>query len=119
VRGAEIPFRVALIVALSLTAIFFGVCSPSLGFQFVLDDHRFTADSRIQNSDHVWDYCTSFVWAQFTGGPPSFYRAVFLLWMRLNLLLSSLSPWGGIFSALLSIFAWPRLSGVVPLVPLL
>ena len=67
---------------------------PSLGFEFILDDHRFTADPRIQNSGHVWDYFTTFVWAQFTGGAPSFYRPVFLLWMRLNYLISGLSAWG-------------------------
>jgi tetratricopeptide (TPR) repeat protein len=70
------------------------VYSPSLSFQFVLDDHRFTSDPRIQEWGHVWDYFSNYVWAQFTGGPPSFYRPVFLLWMRLNFLLNELSPWG-------------------------
>jgi hypothetical protein len=70
------------------------VYAPSLNFQFILDDHRFTNDPRIQMPDHIWEYFSSFVWAQFTGGPPSFYRPVFLLWMRINFLLSALSPWG-------------------------
>jgi hypothetical protein len=48
-----------------------------LGFQFILDDHRFAADPRIQQSGHVWDYFANFVWAQFTGAPPSFYRPMF------------------------------------------
>jgi hypothetical protein len=65
-----------------------------LNFQFVLDDHRFTADPRIQQSGHVWDYFANYVWAQFPGGPPSFYRPVFALWMRISFLLSALSPWG-------------------------
>jgi protein O-mannosyl-transferase len=90
----EISFRIALVVALVLAVLVFAVYSRSLGFQFILDDHRFTSDPRIQNADHVWDYFTNFVWAQFTGAPPSFYRPVFLLWMRLNFLLSALSPWG-------------------------
>jgi protein O-mannosyl-transferase len=72
----------------------FAVYSPSLKFQFVLDDHNFTADPRIQNPGHIWDYFANYVWAQFTGGPPSFYRPVFLLWMRINFGLSALSPWG-------------------------
>ena len=98
-----------------LAACVFAVYRPSLRFQFILDDHRFTADPRIQNPDHTGDYFTSFVWAQFTGGPPSFYRPVFLLWMRLNFLLSALSPWGWHFlsivkhvgaAALLGILVW-------------
>ena len=93
-RGAEISFRITLVIALVLAALVFAVYSRSLGFQFILDDHRFTSDPRIQNADHIWDYFTSFVWAQFTGAPPSFYRPVFLLWMRVNFLLSALSPWG-------------------------
>jgi len=65
-----------------------------LKFDFILDDHRFTGDPRIQESGHIFDYFSSYVWAQFTGGPPSFYRPVFVLWMRLNFVLAELSPWG-------------------------
>jgi tetratricopeptide (TPR) repeat protein len=92
--------------------------SPSLGFQFILDDHRFTADPRIQNSGHLWDYFTTFVWAQFTGADPSFYRPVFLLWMRLNSLISGLSAWGwhllsmakhALVAALVGLLAWKLL----------
>jgi hypothetical protein len=79
---------------LLLLAVTFAVYYPSLKFSFILDDHRFTADPRIQESGHVFDYFSNYVWAQFTGGPPSFYRPVFLLWMRLNFLVSELSPWG-------------------------
>lgn len=118
-RRAEISSRVTLVLALVLAGIVFAVYSRSFGFQFILDDHRFTSDPRIQNGDHVWDYFTSFVWAQFTGGPPSFYRPVFLLWMRLNFLLSALSPWGWHFlsitkhvsvAALLGVLVWRLLS---------
>lgn len=70
------------------------VYSPSLDFQFILDDHRFTQDPRIQEPGHVWEYFTNFVWPQFKGGPNSFYRPIFLLWMRISFLLSDLSPWG-------------------------
>jgi hypothetical protein len=77
-----------------LLVILFAVYSPSLKFDFVLDDHRFTADPRIQESGHIFEYFSNYVWAQFTGGPPSFYRPVFVLWMRLSFLLSELSPWG-------------------------
>lgn len=77
-----------------LLLIVFAVYSPSLKFDFILDDHRFTADPRIQEPGHIFEYFSSYVWAQFTGGPPSFYRPVFLLWLRLNFVLSELSPWG-------------------------
>jgi hypothetical protein len=86
--------RVLLIAALCLTAAVFAVYSRSLGYEFVLDDHRFTSDPRIQSSGYVWDYFANYVWAQFTGGPPSFYRPVFVLWLRINFMLSELSPWG-------------------------
>jgi len=52
------------------------------------------ADPRIQSSGHLWDYFSNYVWAQFTVGPPSFYRPLFLVWLRLNFLVSEVSPWG-------------------------
>ena len=82
------------VVALCLGAVVLAVYSPALKFQFVLDDHRFTGDPRIQFPDHVWDYFANYVWAQYTGGPPSFYRPLFILWLRINFILSALSPWG-------------------------
>ena len=89
-----ISLRTFFAVALCLAAVVFAVYSPSLKFQFVLDDHRFTGDPRIQFPDHVWDYFANYVWAQFTGGPPSFYRPLFLVWLRINFILSAMSPWG-------------------------
>ena len=77
-----------------LLCLGFAIYIPSLKFGFILDDHRFTSDPRIQESGHFFDYFSNYVWAQFTGGPPSFYRPVFVVWMRLNFLLSELSPWG-------------------------
>jgi succinate dehydrogenase/fumarate reductase-like Fe-S protein len=86
-RKANAPAsnRVLIVCALCVTACVVAVYSPSLGFQFILDDHRFTADPRIQESGHLWDYFANYVWSQFTGGPPSFYRPVFLIWMRISL----------------------------------
>ena len=86
--------RTFFVAALCLGALVFAVYSPALKFQFVLDDHRFTGDPRIQSPDHVWDYFANYVWAQFTGGPPSFYRPLFILWLRINFILCSMSPWG-------------------------
>jgi protein O-mannosyl-transferase len=86
--------RGGLIAALALAVAVFAVYWLSLDFQFILDDHRFTNDPRIQSSGHVWDYFANYVWAQFTGGPSSFYRPVFIVWMRVNFILSGTSPWG-------------------------
>lgn len=83
-----------LIVATALVIFIFAAYSPALSFQFILDDHRFVNDPRVQSSGHVWDYFSNYVWAQFTGGPTSFYRPVFVLWMRLNFILNEMSPWG-------------------------
>jgi len=80
-------------VAILAAGVFF-IYSPTLNFQFVLDDHRFVGDPRVQQPGHVWEYFTSFVWAQVPGGPLSFYRPFFVLWMRLNFILSETSPWG-------------------------
>jgi hypothetical protein len=82
------------IVAVALVATVVAVYSPTLNFKFILDDHRYVGDPRIQSPGHVWEYFTTYVWAQFTGGPSSFYRPVFVLWMRLNFILSGQSSWG-------------------------
>jgi hypothetical protein len=88
---SPVTFSIAAIV---LVGAVFAVYSPSLNFQFVLDDHRFINDPRIQSAGHVWEYFTSYVWAQFTGGPSSFYRPLFVLWMRLNVIFNGTSTWG-------------------------
>ena len=114
--------RIFFVLALCCVCLVFAVYSRSLGFQFVLDDHNFTSDPRIQESGHIWDYFSNYVWAQFTGGPPSFYRPVFLLWMRINFALSALSPWGWhllsiakhmLVATLLGMLAWKLLRDLV------
>ena len=82
------------LAAIAIIAAIIAAYSPTLNYQFILDDHRFVNDPRVQTAGHVWDYFTNYVWAQFTGGPSSFYRPVFILWMRLNFILSEMSPWG-------------------------
>jgi protein O-mannosyl-transferase len=89
-----LSLRTFFLLTLCLATVVFAVYSPTLKFQFVLDDHRFTGDPRIQFPDHVWDYFANYVWAQFTGGPPSFYRPLFLVWLRTNFILSAMSPAG-------------------------
>ena len=83
----------AFFVALALIVTVFAIYSPALNFQFILDDHRFSGDPRLQSSGHVWEYFTSFVWSQIPGGPISFYRPIFLLWLRLNFIFGDASPW--------------------------
>ena len=78
---------------LAIAAVFF-LYAPSLEYHFILDDHRFTGDPRIQSPGHVAEYFTNYVWAQFTGGPPSFYRPLSVLWMRTNFIINEMSPWG-------------------------
>lgn len=92
-----------VLIALGLASalLVFAVYSRSLGFQFILDDHRYTSDPRIQESGHLWEYFANYVWAQFVGGPASFYRPVFAIWLRLNYLLSALSPWGWHFLSII------------------
>src|SRR5260370_31468430 len=75
-----------------LAVAVFAIYSPALNFQFVLDDHRFVGDPRLQSPGHVWEYFTSYVWAQVPGGPLSFYRPLFVLWLRLNFILNEISP---------------------------
>lgn len=79
-----------VVVAFAVLAVY----SPALNFKFILDDHRFVNDRRVQSPGHLWEYFTSYVWSQFPGGPSSFYRPVFILFMRLNFILSGISPWG-------------------------
>jgi hypothetical protein len=93
-RGDELVSRLGVFIVAVLAAGVFAVHSPALNYQFVLDDHRFVGDPRLQSSGHVWEYFTSYVWAQVVGGPVSFYRPVFVLWLRLNFILSGMSPWG-------------------------
>jgi hypothetical protein len=81
---------IAFALLLSVLAIY----SPAFGFQFILDDHHFVTDPRLQSSGHIWEYLTSYVWAQVRGGPPSFYRPFFVLWLRLNFILAGMSSWG-------------------------
>ncbi|MGB2624212.1 MAG: hypothetical protein WA857_01770 [Candidatus Acidiferrum sp.] len=108
----------AFLAVVVLAAVVFAIYSPALHFQFILDDHRFTGDPRLQSSGHLWEYFTSFVWSQVPGGPVSFYRPLFLLWLRLNFILSGASPWAWhLFSVakhvsvavLLGLLAWKLL----------
>ncbi len=85
---------VFIISIIALLVLVFAIYSPTIDYQFILDDHHYVGDPRLQSSGHIWEYFTTFVWAQFTGGPSSFYRPLFLLWMRLNFILCGMSAGG-------------------------
>ena len=105
--------RGLFIAALGAAAVVSAIYLPSLNFQFILDDHRFTADPRIQSSGHLGDYFANYVWAQFTGGPPSFYRPLFVLWMRISFVVCALSPWGWHFLSIAKHLAVAALLGLL------
>jgi protein O-mannosyl-transferase len=114
----SISLRTTFIFCAALAGAGFLIYGPALNFQFVLDDHRFVGDPRLQNSGHIWEYFTTYVWSQVSGGPASFYRPVFVLWVRLNHILWEASPFGWHLlsvvkhlsvSALLGILAWQLL----------
>src|SRR3984885_858848 len=87
------PLSICIIAVALLTGVF-AIYSPALSFQFILDDHHFVNDPRLESPGHVWEYFTNYVWAQVVGGPPSFYRPLFVLWLRLNFVLAGMSSWG-------------------------
>jgi hypothetical protein len=66
------------VLAVALVAVAGLIYSPALSFQFILDDHRFVNDPRLQSSGHVGEYFWNYVWAQIPGGPSSFYRPLFI-----------------------------------------
>jgi tetratricopeptide (TPR) repeat protein len=122
VPPAEAPVslspRNVLILAIALAATVFAVYSPALNYQFILDDHRFLGDPRVQSSGHILEYFTSYAWSQFRGGPLSFYRPVFVLWLRWNFILNGMSSSGWHFfsiakhvgvAVLLGLFVWELL----------
>jgi hypothetical protein len=63
------PLTVCIIAVALITGVF-AIYSPALSFQFILDDHHFINDPRLQSPGHVWEYFTNYVWAQVVGGPP-------------------------------------------------
>jgi hypothetical protein len=101
------------ILAVAFAAVVGLIYSPALSFQFILDDHRFVNDPRLQSSGHVGEYFWSYVWAQIPGGPSSFYRPLFILWLRLNFALSEMSPWGWHFLSIAKHLAVAILLGLL------
>lgn len=90
----DISPRLFLFLALAAVAVVFVLYLPALNFQFILDDHHFVNDPRIQTSGHFWKYFTGYVWSQVANGPSSFYRPMFAVWLRLNAIFTGMSSWG-------------------------
>ena len=97
---------VVLIVAIFLIYL------PTLNFQFILDDHRFLSDPRVQSPGHVWEYFSNYVWAQFSGGPATFYRPLFILWLRINFILAGVSSAGWHFLSIVKHVSVAGLLGI-------
>src|SRR5258705_10562337 len=62
------------VTAAALAAAVFPVYSPALNFQFMLHDHHFVGDPRLQSGGDIWEYFSNYVWAEVAGRPSSFLR---------------------------------------------
>ena len=89
------------IAAAAVVVGILAVYSPSLSYPFILDDKLFIGDRRVQLPGHLWGYFTNAAWAQFAGGPASFYRPLFVVWLRINFILNEMSCWGWHFLSVL------------------
>src|SRR5579872_3785152 len=80
-------------VVLVLAAITYGA---TLGFGFVFDDKmQIVENTSIQSWGHIAQYFTRHVWeGVFSGGGGSYYRPIFLLWLRILHALFDYHPLG-------------------------
>jgi Tfp pilus assembly protein PilF len=78
--------------------------APTLQYGFVFDDvQQIVENPAIQSWTHAPQYFTSHVGAGvFPGVRGSFYRPLFLIWLRLNYILFKVSPWGWHLTSLLA-----------------
>ena len=83
-----------VVISLSLVVAVFAIYAPTLPFQFVIDDHFSLNDLRVTSPGHVSEYFANYTWSETAGGSASFYRPLLVLWMRINFILSGMSPWG-------------------------
>jgi len=86
-------------------ALFLALVSylPTLKYGFVFDDvPQIVENPAIKSWSYLPQYFTAHVWAGvFPSYRGSFYRPVFLLWLRVNYLLFNLTPWGWHLTSLL------------------
>lgn len=68
---------------------------PSLRFGFVWDDHYFVAQNpHLSSWRYLPVYFTQQIWSHVSNVPGNLYRPLFLVWMRLNRMVSGLEPAG-------------------------
>ena len=77
---------------------------PALGFGFVYDDtQQIVENPALRSWSYLPQYFTANVWAGvFSGGGGSYYRPLFLLWLRLNYLMFKVAPWGWHLTSLIA-----------------
>jgi protein O-mannosyl-transferase len=77
---------------------------PTLRYGFVFDDiQQIVENPAIKSWSSVPQYFTAHVGAgMFPGVRGSFYRPLFLIWLRLNYILFKVSPWGWHLTSLLA-----------------
>jgi protein O-mannosyl-transferase len=91
--GRELLFIGMAVATLAYTRTFL--------YPFAFDDHnQIVANARIQSWHYLPQYFTSHIWAQLYGNQSgtvlfrSYYRPLFLIWLRLNYVLFGSSPVG-------------------------
>ena len=90
-----------LALALCLAAIGY---APTLRYGFVFDDvQQIVENPAIRSWSYIWEYFTAHVGAGvFPNVRGSFYRPLFLIWMRLNYMFFKVTPWGWHLTSLLA-----------------
>ena len=77
---------------------------PTLHYGFVYDDiQQIVGNPALRSWSNVPQYFTANVWeGVFPGGGGTYYRPLFLLWLRLNYILFKVAPWGWHLTSLLA-----------------
>jgi hypothetical protein len=77
---------------------------PALKYGFVYDDtEQIVTNPSLRSWTYLPQYFTANVWeGVHPGGGGSYYRPLFLLWLRLNYVLFKLAPWGWHLTSLLA-----------------
>lgn len=115
-RKRQTPSRpLFFLLFASVLVMTFVIYSPTLTFHFVWDDHgQITDNPRIQFSGWVGTYFTEHLWAHNEFAPPTYYRPVFLLWLRMNYICFGLWPRGWHLATILAqLLATGLLGGLV------
>jgi tetratricopeptide (TPR) repeat protein len=101
--GTALSDRATTLALALILAVVFLAYLDTLWFQFVLDDRlQILGNTWLRSWKYLPRYFTADVWAfQHPVFRGSFYRPVFLLWLRLQYLVFGLNPWGWHFCTVL------------------